>query len=265
MEINNTQSSNYISRANEALAQNSERIASGSRINSAADDAAGFAISESLTRQIDAYGQSIRNANDGISYLQTADAGLSSINEGLERIRELSLQASNGILNDSDREALNGEAQQIRDEIQRSVESTNFNGRSVLSGNESLSLQVGSQEDDQLEIELDDVSRFLEDFENIDLSTAAGAQSAVSVVDELQDNVTQVRSEIGAGLNRLDSSINNLSQSELSAQESRSRISDADIAREVSELTLNQIKRDASIAIQVQANQRGSSLLDLLS
>ena len=267
MEINSsTNTLNQINRANQGLVQSAERIASGSRINSASDDAAGLVISERLSRQIDGFNQSIRNANDGVSYLQTADASLSGISDGVQRLRELSLQAANGTLNDRDRSALNDEAQQIKSEIQRNVESSQFNGRQLLANNEEpLRLQVGPEAEDQLELRLDDVSAFLEEFNQIDLSSRQSAQNAIGVLDEVQDNVVQVRSDIGAGLNRLDSTINNLAQSELSAQQSRSRISDADIAKEVSELTVNQIKRDASIAIQVQANKRGNSLLNLLS
>ncbi len=268
MEINSSSSTiNNISRSNEALNQSAERISSGRRINNAGDDAAGLVISERLTRQIDGFNQSIRNANDGVSYLQTADAGASSLTEGVQRLRELALQSSNGTLNDSDREAINAEAIQIKDEIQRTVSNTSFNGRPVLSGDENLNLQVGPKEGDQLELSLDDLDQFLQDtnFQNIDLSSAQGAQAALSTLDEVQDGVVQFRADIGAGLNRLDSTISNLAQSELSAQESRSRITDADIAKEVSELTVNQIKRDVSIAIQVQANERGNSLLKLLS
>lgn len=267
MEINtSTQSLSYINRANEGVAQSSERIASGSRINRASDDVAGYAISERLSRQVDGFSQSIRNANDGISYLQTADASLGGISDGLQRIRDLALQASNGILNDSDRRFLNEEAQQIRDEIQRTIENSNFNGRRILANNEdSLRLQVGPESEDQFDIRLNDVAKALDEFQSLDLSSRESAQNALQTVDDTQSSIVQTRADVGAGLNRLDSTINNLAQSELSAQQSRSRISDADIAKEVSELTVNQIKRDASIAMQVQANKRGNALLSLLS
>ncbi|VUD40566.1 Flagellin [Thalassocella blandensis] len=272
MEINSS-TSNFIpnslgniNRANDGLAQSAERIASGSRINRASDDVAGFALSERLTRQVDGFSQSIRNANDGVSYLQTADAGLSGISDGIQRIRELALQASNSTLTENDRSVLNEEAQQIKNDIQRTVETSQFNGRQLLTNNDNgLRLQLGPESDDQLQLQLDDVSETLSEFNDLDLSSPQNAQSAINVLDDVQENVVQVRADIGAGLNRIDAAINNLSQSELSAQQSRSRIADADIAKEVSELTVNQIKRDVSIAIQVQANKRGNALLNLLS
>jgi flagellin len=264
-----------ISKAQSAVASASERISSGKRINSAADDAAGLVIGNRLTRQISGFEQSVRNANEGISYLQSAGSGLSSITEGLQHIRELAIQAANGTLNDSDRKVINDEAQQISGEIDRTVKTTSFNQRPLLSGgadqgnsssSNALQLQVGAEKDETLLIDIGNFDAQLQNlsFQSLDLSSVEGANVALSLLDNVQAAVDKSSATIGAGFNRIESTINNLSSSEISVQASRSRIEDADIAKEVSELAANQVKQQASIAMQVQANQRGSLVLKLL-
>ena len=266
MTINNVGNSSIINQASINIQRSSERIASGLQINSAADDAAGLAVANRFNVQATEFSQSARNANDGISLLQVAEGGLSSVTDSLERIRELSLQASNGVLNDSDREALNNEAQQLRDEIVRTVESTNFNGQNVLSASESVNIQIGSSEEDQIEVGGEDLSALLDniDFENLDLSTQEGAQNALDLIDQVQEGVDSSSAEVGAQINRLDSSINTLLNSEVTTVESSSRIESADIAREISELAANNIRQETAIALQGQANQEGRNVLRLL-
>jgi len=257
-------SSSYINSAQSSAARASERIASGLRINRAGDDAAGLAISNRLVSSITEFSQSMRNAGDGISLAQTASGDLSGMTENLQRLRELSVQAANGILNDKDREAIGAEAKQLGAEIVRIAENSNFNGVPLLSGDSSVSIQVG---DSGLEIQTANLQDELVNLglAELDLSSAAGAQSALSVLDELQAKVSSVATEFGASVNRLESTINNLGISQENAEASRSRIQDADIAREVSVLARSLILQEAGIALQAQANNNRSLVLKLLA
>lgn len=261
----NVSSSNFV-QSSAGIQQSSERIASGRRINNAEDDAAGLAIANRLSSQINEFSQSVRNGNDGISYLQTADGALSSITENLQRIRELALQASNGTLNSNDRKALNAEAQQLKDEITRTVETTEFNGQPLLNNSDEVGIQLGAESEDRISLGIDNFAQVLEDagLEDLDLTSASGAADALSIVDDIQTNVDSTLSTIGAQSNRIDSSINSLLNREENAAASRSRIEDADIAKEASELTANTIRRDISIALQAQANSRSGNVLRLL-
>ncbi|PCK09445.1 MAG: flagellin [Alteromonadaceae bacterium] len=255
-----------IQRASTGIINAAERIGSGQRINSANDDAAGQAISEGLRSQISGFTQATRNANDGISLLQTADSSFSSISDGVQRLRELALQSSNGTLNDQDRSLIDDEAQLIKDEISQTVSNSSFNGRPLLSSDSPLSLQIGPNEGDNLQLEVNDFQKSLDDldFSSIDLSSAGGASSALNLLDDVQSSIDSGRAQVGAGVNRLGSTVENLATSELAAQSSMSRISDADIAKEVSELTASQIQRDVAIALQAQANSNQKSVLQLL-
>lgn len=257
---------NSIQRASTGIVNTAERIGSGQRINSANDDVTGQAISEGLRSQISGFTQATRNANDGISLLKTADASFSSITDGVQRLRELALQSSNGILNDKDRSLINGEAQLIKDEIFQTVNNSSFNGRLLLGADSSLSLQIGPNEADRLQFEGYDLQQSLDDvgFASLDLSSADGANSALGLLGDVQSSVDSGQAQVGAGVNRLASVVENLATSGLAAQSSNSRISDANIAKEVSELTTNQIKRDVAIALQTQANSSQKSVLQLL-
>ncbi|WP_370979947.1 flagellin [Agaribacterium sp. ZY112] len=262
----NTIGSNTLTQTANNIQQTSERIASGSHINSAADDAAGLVISNRLSTEIQEQSQAGRNANDGISYLQVAGGAFENITQGLDRIRELALQASNGVLSESDRGALNTEAQELKAEIQSSVKNTSFNGQTILNTNQSVSIVLGSDEGAEIDISLANFEQSLEelDFENIDLSSVASAQQALSIVDDVQTEVDNSNSQIGAQTNRLESSIDGLFSRELEAVSSRSRIQDADLAKEISELSANQIQSEVAIALRVQANEQAKGVLRLL-
>lgn len=266
MNVSGSSHLNSLYSANQGINKSAERISSGQRINSAADDAAGLAISNGLTGEIRGINQSIRNANDGVSMLQTAGAGLQNITDGVQRLRELSLQASNGILSDSDRSAINKEAQQLVEAIGQAVEGTSFNGKSLLNSDSKTGLQVGPEEGETVDIELGDFAQLLEDsgFNSLDLSTAEGASAALGALGEVQAGVDQANAQIGAQINRLDSTVNNLSNSSIRAQESRSRISDADMAKEITDMVNQQVQRDASIAMLALSNQNKGNVLKLL-
>ncbi len=258
--------SSSIRTSTAGIEQASERIASGRRINSAADDAAGASIDNRISSQVRGVSQAIRNANDGVSFLQANESGLSSVTENVQRLRELTLQAANGTLNQADRLVISAEAQELTAEINRTVETTQFNNQPLLNRSNNLELQVGSEDGGTLNVATDDFSQVLNDagFENIGLSTAEGATNALAILARVQAGTDSASATIGAGLNRLESTINNLGLVRENASESQSRITDADFARESSELVANQIRREASIAIQAQANQQGEFVLQLL-
>ncbi len=267
-EISGSFISAGLSRANQQVEQASQRLSSGLRINTAADDAAGAAIVNRLTSQESEYSQGIRNASDGISQAQTASGNLTAVTENLQRLRELALQASNGVLQASDRSALNAEAQQLRLEVARIIGSSEFNGRPLLNNSNPVNLVLGSGLANQVTIETPDLEQVLSDesFSSIDFSTPEGARSALSAIDTIQQQVDDFGSQLGATVNTLESSINQLGVNVVNTAESRSRIGDADFAKETSELARAEIQRDVGIAVQAQANnQRGEYTLRLLS
>ncbi len=256
-----------IERNQRVLDQTAERIGSGRRINSAADDPAGFAIVNRINSQVDGFNQSVRNVSDGISQVQTGGGALDNVSDSVSRLRELALQAANGTNNDSDREAINAEAQQLREEIGRTLEDTSFNGRPLFNSDEATIIQAGPGSEDQVDIDGNNLVEQAETtgLNDIDFSSAQGAQDALEVLDDFQAQVDQTNANFGAAANRFESAINNLNTSSENAQASASRIGDADIAREVSERAASEIRGEVQIALRAQANQRDQQVLNLLS
>ncbi len=265
--INTSFVSSGIRPAQEGFEQAARNISSGKRINSAADAAAGLAIATRFSSQVSGFDQAIRNSADGVSMAQTAGGALDSINDNLQRIRDLSLQASNGSLNDSDRQALNAEATQLRDEITRVVKTSSFNGTPLLSRDEPINFQVGAGAGEQVNVSTADLLAKLEEsgLKNLNISTQAGAQTAITSTDDFQKETLAAASDFGASINRFDAITRQLETSKINAEDARSRIADADIAREASEMVKNKIKLQASIAVQGQANQQAEQVLRLLS
>ena len=243
-----------------------ERISSGTRINNAGDDTAGLAIASRFSQEIQGLGVAERNAADAVSLTQVADGALNSLRENVGRIQELSLQAANATLNDQDREALNAEVQQLNDANRDILENTSFNGNSLLSGQNDLSFQIGPNNEDQLTVTGNSLSENLDalGLNEIDISTQEGAQQALDVLDEASQEINAQASDFGAVANRLESTIDNLSNTRLNETEARSRIEDADIAEEASNIVAEQIRDQASIAVQAQANTNQSFVLQLL-
>jgi len=246
---------------------NFNRISSGQRINSAADDAAGLAISNRMATQLGGLTTSIRNTSDGVSFVQVESGALSSITQNLQRIRELSLQAGNGALNSSDRQALQKEADQLLESTNSILETSNFNGVQLLNDDTTQQFQVGPNVSDTISIEGKNIQEALtsEGLFDINLSTQAGASAALGTLDSSLEIVNERDSELGALANRFDSTIDNLQESRINTAEAKSRISDADIAKESSELSAKLIQNQAQIAIQVQANGNRGLILQLLS
>ena len=249
--------------ANAALQTAMERLSTGKRINSAKDDAAGLAISSSMTSQIRGMSQAIRNANDGISLAQTADGALGEVTNMLQRIRELSVQSASGTYSTSDRANLQSEVSQLGAQINNIVSTTKFNGVAVFgSASVTVNIQTGSGASDQTALTITGLSVSSATASNI--GTAGGATTALGAVDTALTAVASTRASLGAGQSRLESVVNNLSNTVVNLSDARSRIEDADFSAESTNLAKAQILSQASTAMLAQANQSQSNVLSLL-
>ena len=251
-----------------------ERLSSGFRINSAADDAAGLQITDRMTSQIQGLDQAVRNANDGISLAQTAEGAMAETTTALHRIRTLAIQSQNGINSSADRAALQKEVSALRTEISRIATTTEFAGVSILSGVFSASFLVGANSGQTISVNLSTqaltaagVNGFSATGLGIisaDVLTAAGASALLDDVDAAISAIGGLRADLGAIQNRFQSTIRNLSNISENVSAARSRIKDADFATETAELSRNQILQQASTTILAQANQRPQAALSLL-
>ncbi len=257
-----------LSNVNKALGDNFRRLSTGLRISTASDDAAGLAISERLRAQIRSLDQAKRNSNDGISLVQTAEGALNEVNSILTRLRELSVQASNGTVSNEDRETLDQEFQQLVNEINRIGQSTDFNGINLLDGSSStVSFQVGigtNSAVDQISVSLDPTLSTSLNLNTLDIGSGGNTSLAITQVDAAINTVSSLRGRLGSVQNRLNSTINNLSVQSENLQAAESRIRDVDVAFETAQLTRNSILQQASISILAQANAQPQSALGLL-
>ena len=256
-----------------ALNLSMKRLSSGLRINSAKDDAAGLAISDRMTAQIRGLNQAARNANDGISLAQTAEGALQETTNILQRMRELAVQSANDTNTDADRNSLNAEFSQLINEIDRIAETTSFNGKVLLSGGFSGSanaavFQVGANAGETIAVTIGAATAAnLGSGTHISatgISTGAAAGSAISLVDAAIGQVDTIRGDLGAVQNRFESTIANLSNVSENLSAARSRILDADIAQETSDMTKYNILQQAGVSILAQANQAPQLALSLL-
>ncbi|UYG00425.1 MULTISPECIES: flagellin [unclassified Halomonas] len=265
---------NNLRASQSMLAQAQERLSSGLRINSASDDAAGQAIANKMTAQIKGMEQASRNASDGISLVQTMEGGLDQINDNLQRIRELAVQGANDTNTADDRAAITTEINERIAEIDRVAGSNNFNGTNLLnvSGGGTLNIQVGSNTstNDVIEVStIDATSAALGVSGAAAALSGAGAshttfQSLIDAVDGATKTLDTNRATLGATLNRFDSVIDNLATTSTNLSEARSRIEDADYAKEVSNMTRANILQQAGTSMLAQANQTPQSVLSLL-
>lgn len=254
-----------------ALDQSLARLSSGFRINQAADDAAGLAISENLKAQIRGLRQASRNANDGISLVQVAEGGLNETSNMLIRLRELAVQASSDTIGDTERKFLDVEYQQLKSEIQRIAEVTTFNGRDLLNGTGGvIDIQVGTQNDpfkDRISFNASAANSSLESLgltaENLALKQSA--QMSIDVVDRALVSVNAIRANFGALQNRLQSTTANIAVADENLSAANSRIRDADVAAESAELVRNNILMQAGVSVLGQANNAQQIALKLLS
>jgi len=252
------------------ISKSYEQMSSGSRINRAADDAAGLAISEGLKAQIRSASQAKRNAGDGISLVQTAEGGLAEIGNVIVRLRELGIQAASDTVGENERGFINAEVSQLKEEIQRISQTTAWGDTKLLDGSTpKYDFQVGINNDDFADRITFDASSNVATLDalgiqGVDFSTKEGAQTALTELDDAQNEVNRVRSNLGAIQNRLTNTVSNLATSEENLSAAKSRISDADIAQVSADLTRNQILMQANTATLAQANQKNTLALQLL-
>jgi len=260
-------SSSYIDTSNK-LNQTYSQMSSGKRINSAADDAAGLAITTRFSSQVSGTQQAQRNGLDANSLIETEDSALAQITNGIERLKELSVQQGNGILNDSDRAALSKEANQITDQINQVIEQSSFNGKDLFqqeSSSQSLNFQLGDKAGDVVSLTANTTADPIkEGLDQLDFSTSDAGDNLTNL-DAIQQVVTERRTELGATSNRIDSSVEQLSNEEIQTQSARSRVEDADVAKLVSEMVVEQVKQQAQYAAQSQSNASAEDTLRLLS
>jgi flagellin len=259
-----------------SLSTSFERLSSGFRINSAADDAAGLQITDRMTSQVQGLNQAVRNANDAISLSQTAEGALSETTTALQRIRTLAVQSQNGINSDSDREALQKEVDALRTEISRIATTTQFAGVEVLSGEFSAKFLVGANSGQTISVNLSSPALTRAGVDGFsatglgltgtdtDVLTSENASSMMAKIDNAISAIGGLRADLGALQNRFQSTIRNLSNISENVAAARSQIKDTDFATETANLTRNQIIQQASTTILSQANQRPQSALSLL-
>ncbi|HBB4749058.1 flagellin FliC [Enterobacter cloacae] len=263
---------NNLNKSQSSLGTAIERLSSGLRINSAKDDAAGQAIANRMTSQVKGMTQAARNANDGISLVQTAEGNLNEINTNLQRIRELSVQAATDTNGSSDLTSINTEIKQRLAEIDRIAGAANFNGKKLLDGSVSTALKIqvgaGTSSNDTISIDSNALINATSGTLSASLSTAisdnASAQAVISAADAAIAKIDTARSNMGAIQNRFESTINNLNNSINNLSAAQSRIQDADYATEVSNMSRAQILQQAGTSVLSQANQVPQAMLSLL-
>ena len=247
------------------LQGNYTRLSSGLRIATAADDAAGLAISERMRSQIRSYSAAGRNAQDGISLVQTAEGAMNEVSNILSRMRELAIQASNGTLSTTDRTTIDAEVDQLIEELDRISSSTEFNGIALLDGSTATaSIQVGINSGEIIDITLQDTSTTTLAVNAVDLTTAAGAAAALGAIDTAIDTVNTSRGEMGAAQNRLQSAVASIANARENLSSAESRIRDVDVANETADLTRNSIMQQAAVSVLQQANTQPQIALSLL-
>jgi flagellin len=255
-----------------------EKLSSGYRINRASDDAAGLAMSEKMRGQIGGLAQAQRNAQDGISLVQTAEGALNEVHSMLQRVRDLKVQHGNGTLSDDDKSAIESEIGQIGSEIKSIVDNTKFNGNQLLSTTTGFKFQVGANDSETISTGAVSLSgavgaagtgglselMAISDAASAKVALSTGALSTIAGVDNAVKNVSNVRGNLGAIQNRLESRLNNLATYQENLTASESRIRDVDMAAEMTKFTKLGILQQAGTSMLAQANQAPQSVLSLL-
>jgi len=247
------------------LSGNYQRLSSGLRIVNASDDAAGLGLSEKMRAKILSYGQSSRNTQDGISFVQTAEGALSETGNLLNRIRELAVQAANGTLGSSERTTIDTEVQSLISEINRISSTTEFNGVNLLDGSTTTaSIQVGINSGQTIDIGLQNSSATTLAINTVSTTTVTNANTALTAVDNAINTINTARGRLGASQNRLQSAFSSIQTARANLSASESRIRDVDFAAETADLTRNTILQQAATSVLQQANTQPQIALSLL-
>ena len=248
------------------LQGNFARLSSGLRIATAADDAAGLAISERMRSQIRSLGAASRNAQDGISLVQTAEGALNEVSNLLNRMRELSIQAANGTLSTDDRITINTEVVALQSEMDRIATTATFNGINLLDAASTVNIQVGINSGEVIAVALQDTQTATlgVDTGSVDTLTVAAAVSSLALLDTAIGTINTVRGSLGASQNRLQSAVSSILNSKENLSAAESRIRDVDVAYETADLTRNSILQQAATSVLQQANTQPQIALSLL-
>ncbi|MEZ5587579.1 MAG: flagellin [Sedimenticolaceae bacterium] len=256
-----------------SMATSLERLSSGLRINRAKDDAAGLAIAQRFTSQIRGLEQANRNANDGISLLQTAEGALDEVANMLQRMRELTVQSMNGTVSNADKNSLSDEYNELKAEIDRIFDSTEFNGTNLLATNASLTMQVGFKAGGSYQIKISTEALQTKTLAsgglnsvlgNLSIGSGGQAGSLIALLDTAINNISAKRADFGAKQNRLEATVRNNANVIENQSAARSRVMDADFAAETANLTRSQILQQAGTAMLAQANALPQNVLSLL-
>jgi flagellin len=264
-----TLTANALSRNERDMSQAMERLSTGLRINSAADDAGGLAMSQTMTAQVKGLDMAVRNASDAISMVQTADGASVEIGNMLQRMRELAVQAVNGTQSDTDLDALDLEFQALITEIERVADQTQWNGSNLIDDSAgssgTVTFQVGADASQTMTVDFGDLQTAGDlTVDSDDIDSAANAATALAAIDADIATLNNQRAVYGAAINRLEHTVDNLSNISTNTQAALSRIQDADYASESTELAKTQIIAQAGTAMLAQANQQAQSVLALL-
>ena len=247
-----------------SLSKSTEKLSSGYKINRAADDAAGLAISEKMRRQIRGLTKASANAQDGISCVQTAEGALNEVHDMLQRMNELAVQSANGTNMSTDRKYLDSEVQALISEINRVASSTTFNEQSLLDGSLATNLQVGSESGNYIELSIAGMDASSLGVGSTTISTQDDAASAIQTIKDALESVSKQRSDLGAVQNRLEHTINNLDNVVENTTSAESQIRDTDMATEMVKYSNSNILAQAGQAMLAQANQSNQGVLSLL-
>jgi flagellin len=286
--VSATLTSNALAKNDRAMSQSMERLSTGQRINSASDDAAGLAIASKMTSQIRGLDQAVRNGNDAISMIQTADGAMVEVTNMLQRMREIAVQGASDTNTATDRDALDIEFQSLEDQIQAISENTQWNGTNILDGQlGQVDFQIGANASQTISVTFEDLntaynssasatkslagvfttlegSTASKDLETLDLQNKANASAAITQVDKALEKINAHRATLGSTINRIEYAVDNLANVSQNASASRSRVQDANYATESTELARTQIIQQAGTAMLAQANQQSQSVLALL-
>ncbi|SUQ43462.1 Flagellin [Clostridium neonatale] len=261
----------YIGINNDLLGKSIEKLSSGLRINRAGDDAAGLAISEKMRGQINGLTQASRNAQDGISLMQTAEGSVNETHSMLQRMKTLAVQAANGTYTNSDRKLIDKELQELKKEINRIVKDTEFNGMTLLDGSfdkkkgsDGLNLQVGNKANQIISVDIEGATLNDLGIQHISIETEDDAKSALSKIENAIYYTSGIRATLGAVQNRLEHTISSLDNTAENLQSAESRIRDTDIAKEMMEYVKSKLLMDVGISMLTQANQESNFILKLL-
>jgi len=269
MIINHNMSAHFAHRqllgASARTGESIEKLASGYKINKAGDDASGLAVSEKLRSQIRGLAQASRNAQNGISFLQTAEGSMQEMHSILHRMRELSIQGANQIYSTEDRLQIQVEVSQLKQEINRIVDVTSFNQLKILDGSlKDMRFHVGADKDQTIAVSLDSMDTKALKVDGVDITSVQAANNSLGSIDSAVNSVSKQRANVGAWQNRMGHVVNALSVAEENLTAAESRIRDTDMAREIIEFSKNEILTQTGASMLIQANMQSKTVLKLL-